>query len=214
MKSWLIRKDPDALKDWKQEEKGISKDEMAGRHHQLNGHEFKQIPGDTEGQGSLACCNLWSHKESDMTDRLNNNLLIRWSSDNFSDTEKWKFLSRVWLFVNPWTVQSMKFSRPEHEWVAFPFFRDISNPGIKPRSPALQADSLPVEPQGKPSVIQKPSGIWSSERMFYGRICWMSQKWVSMLASWAGTGDLFFKVKFLFLIEGGDLEAIKFLTEI
>ena len=41
----------------------------------------------------------------------------------FSDTEKWKLLSHVWLYVTPWTVQSMKFSRPKHEWVAFPFFR-------------------------------------------------------------------------------------------
>ena len=55
-KSWLIRKDPNAGKDWRQEEKGMTKDEMVGRHHQLNGHEFKQTLGDDKGQGSLACC--------------------------------------------------------------------------------------------------------------------------------------------------------------
>ena len=46
---------------------------MIGWHHQVNGHEFEQTPGDGEGQGSLACCSLWGHKESDTTERLNNN---------------------------------------------------------------------------------------------------------------------------------------------
>ena len=55
-KSWLIGKDPDAGKDWGQEEKGMTEDEMVGWHHGLNGHEFEQTLGDSEGQGSLACC--------------------------------------------------------------------------------------------------------------------------------------------------------------
>ena len=46
---------------------------MVGGHHQLNGHEFEQTPEDCEGQGSLACCSPWGHKESDMTEQLNNN---------------------------------------------------------------------------------------------------------------------------------------------
>ena len=71
-KSWLIRKDPDAGKDWRQEEKRTEKDKMAGWHHRFNGHEFEQTPGNGEGQGSLACCSLWGHKESDMTEWLNN----------------------------------------------------------------------------------------------------------------------------------------------
>ena len=54
VKNWLIGKDPDAGKDWGQEEKGTTEDEVVGRHHQLNGHEFEQTPGDSEGQGSLA----------------------------------------------------------------------------------------------------------------------------------------------------------------
>ena len=66
MKNWFIGKDPDAGKDWRQE-KGITEDEMVGWHHQLNGHEFEQTPGDGEGQRSLACCSPWGHKESDMT---------------------------------------------------------------------------------------------------------------------------------------------------
>ena len=63
--SWLIGKDPDVGKDWGQEEKGMTEDEMVGRHHWLNGHEFEQAPGDSERQGSLACCRPWGRKESD-----------------------------------------------------------------------------------------------------------------------------------------------------
>ena len=66
-KSWLTRKDPDAWKDWGQEEKGTTKDEMVGWHHWLNGHEFEQSLGYNEGQGSLVCCSSWSCKESDTT---------------------------------------------------------------------------------------------------------------------------------------------------
>ena len=68
---WLIRKYPDAGKDWRQEEKGTTEDEMVGWHHQLNGREFEQAPGVGDGQGSLVCCSPWGHKESDMTEWLN-----------------------------------------------------------------------------------------------------------------------------------------------
>ena len=63
----VIWKDPDAGKDWRQEEKGTTEDEMVGWHHWLNRHEFEQAPGDGEGQGSLACCSPWGQKESDTT---------------------------------------------------------------------------------------------------------------------------------------------------
>ena len=53
----------------------MTEDEMAGWHHQLNGHEFEQAPGDGEGQGSQACCSPWGHKESDTTEQLNNNII-------------------------------------------------------------------------------------------------------------------------------------------
>ena len=66
-----LEKDPDAGKDWRQEEKGSTEDEMVGWHHQLDGHEFKQSPGVGDGQGSLACCSPWGHKESDTIERLN-----------------------------------------------------------------------------------------------------------------------------------------------
>ena len=71
MKNWLIWKDPDAGKDWRQEEKGTTEDEMVGWHHQLYGQEFKQAPGIADGQGSLAWCSPWGRKESDTTEQLN-----------------------------------------------------------------------------------------------------------------------------------------------
>ena len=70
-KKWLIGKDPDAGKNWKQEEKGITEDEMIGWHHQLDEHEFEQALGGGDGQGNLACCIPWGHKELDTTERLN-----------------------------------------------------------------------------------------------------------------------------------------------
>ena len=70
-KSWLIREDPDAGKDWGQEEKGTTEDEMIGWHHWLDGHEFEWAPGVGDGQAGLACCTPWGHKESDTTEQLN-----------------------------------------------------------------------------------------------------------------------------------------------
>ena len=71
VKSWLIREDPDFGKDWRQEEKGMTEDEMVGWHHWLNEHEFEQVPED--GHGSLVCCSPWGCKESDTTEWLNDN---------------------------------------------------------------------------------------------------------------------------------------------
>ena len=73
---WLLRrtliwKDPDAGKDWGQEEKGMTEYKMAGWHHWLDGREFAWTPGVGDGQGGLACCNSWGHKEYDMTEQLN-----------------------------------------------------------------------------------------------------------------------------------------------
>ena len=91
VKSWLIGKYLDAGKDWGQEEKGMTEDEMAGWHHRLNGHGFGWTPGVGDGQGGLACCGSWSCKELDTTERLNwpelklpprghtiDTLLLRW----------------------------------------------------------------------------------------------------------------------------------------
>ena len=72
-KSQHIRKEPNAGKDWGQEEKGTTEDEMVGWHYRFNGHELGQTLGDSEGLGSLVCCNPWGWKELDTTDLLNNN---------------------------------------------------------------------------------------------------------------------------------------------
>ena len=71
VKSWLIGKDPAAGRDWGQEEKGTTEDEMAGWHHWLNGCESEWTPGVRDGQGGLACCDSWGHKESVTTEQLN-----------------------------------------------------------------------------------------------------------------------------------------------
>ena len=91
-KSWLIGKDSDAGRDWGQEEKGMTEDEMAEWHHWLNGHESEWTPGVGDGQGGLVCCDSWGRKESDTTERLiwteniylilsikSNNILFMWS---------------------------------------------------------------------------------------------------------------------------------------
>ena len=70
VKNWLTGKDPDAGKDWRQEKKRMTEDEMVGWYHQLNGHEFEQAPGVGDGMGSLVCCSPWSLKELDTTVHL------------------------------------------------------------------------------------------------------------------------------------------------
>ena len=70
-KSWLTGKDSDAGRDWGQEEKGMTEDEMVGWHHWLSGREFEWTLGVSDGQGGLACCDSWGRKESDMTEWLN-----------------------------------------------------------------------------------------------------------------------------------------------
>ena len=79
-KCWLIGKDSDAGRDWGQEEKGTTEDEMAGWHHRLNGRESEWTPGVGDGQGGLACCDSWGRKEVDTTEWLN------WTELNWS---KW-----------------------------------------------------------------------------------------------------------------------------
>ena len=81
-KSWLTEKDPDTGRDWGQEEKGTTEDEMAGWHHRLNGRKSEWTPGVGDGQGGLACCDSWGRKESDMTERLN---WTSWTEHSCSD---------------------------------------------------------------------------------------------------------------------------------
>ena len=94
VKNWLIWKDPDAGKDWGQEEKGMTVDEMVGWHHWLNGHEFEQALEVGDGQGSLVCCSPWGRKESDMTERLN------WSESNQEQVfDGIKYIPLYWTLI-------------------------------------------------------------------------------------------------------------------
>ena len=97
-KSRLVGKDPDAGKDWRQEEKGTTEDEMVGWHHQLDGHEFEQAPGASKGQGSLVCCSPWGRKESHMTYGLNNNKLVNTLGGQLGNTQLPLAGSGAWRF--------------------------------------------------------------------------------------------------------------------
>ena len=91
-KNWLIRKDPDAGKGWRQEEKGTTEDEMIEWYRWLDGHEFEQSLGVGDGQGSLACCSPWGHKELDLTEWLNSTQL-NWVLKNMpGDSVLWSSL--------------------------------------------------------------------------------------------------------------------------
>ena len=85
-KSWLIGRDCDGGRNWRQEKKGMTEDEMAGWHHWLDGHEFEWTLEVGDGQGGLVCCDSWSHKESDTTERLNWTEL-NWRKPNWDEEE-------------------------------------------------------------------------------------------------------------------------------
>ena len=91
-KNWLIGKDSDAGKDWRQEKKGMTEDEMVGSHHWLDGHEFEQASGVGDGQGSLA----WCCKEVDITERLN------WTEVEFSDYSRKSLSGTSWVLAKGW----------------------------------------------------------------------------------------------------------------
>ena len=133
VKNWLTGKDPDAVKDWRQEEKGKTENEIVGWHHWLNGHEFEQAPGVGDGQGSLVCCSPWVTKSwtwlSDWTEGYN----IQHGKCNYHWCmlkRKGKSLPCVWVFVAQWTytVHGILQARTL-EWVAIPFSRRSSQPG-------------------------------------------------------------------------------------
>ena len=87
--SRFIGKDPDAGKDCGQEEKRMTEDEMVGWHHRIIGHVLGQTLGDGEGQGGLVCCSPWGHKESDMTQQLNND--SSFPSEDTPDPSEWRW---------------------------------------------------------------------------------------------------------------------------
>ena len=88
--NWLICKAPDAGKDWRQEENGMTEDEMVGWPHQLNGHEFEQTPGVGDGQVGLACCSPWGHKRQTQ--------LSDWTELNVYINTVW--LQKCFSFIN------------------------------------------------------------------------------------------------------------------
>ena len=98
VKNWLFRKDPDAGKDWRQEEKGMTEDEMIGWHPWLDGPKFEQAPGVADRQGGLVCWSPWGCKESDTTEQLN------WTELLVYHVVVFQSLSHVHCFVTPWTA--------------------------------------------------------------------------------------------------------------
>ena len=109
-KSWLIGKDSDAGRDWGQEEKGMIEDEMAGWHHWLDGHESEWTPGVGDGQGGLACCDSWGHKELDTTERLNWTEVLPRSQSGSVNSGNW------WWTGRPGVLQFMGSQRVGHDW--------------------------------------------------------------------------------------------------
>ena len=95
-KNWLIGKDSDAGRDWGQEEKGTTEDEMAGWHHRLDGRESGWTPGVGDGQGGLVCCDSWGRKESDTTERLN------WTESKRVPTSSFPPLLCITLYFFSW----------------------------------------------------------------------------------------------------------------
>ena len=118
-KSWLIGKYSDAGRNWGQEEKGTTQDEMAGWHHWLNGRESEWTLGVGNGQGGLVCCNSWGHKELDMTEQMN------WTELKWLSRNSLVFFGR---FLPIWTnLVAIIFGSPLSTWrlmVIYFFFKD------------------------------------------------------------------------------------------
>ena len=119
-----VSKNPESRKYWGQEEKGMTEDEMVGRHHQLNGHGFGWTPGVCDGQGGLVCCGSWGHKESDTTEWLYWMQTDLWKTEHRKSSpgdmvdllESILFLSQVagWEITHPGPLQNLCFSSSEH----------------------------------------------------------------------------------------------------
>ena len=104
VKNWPVGKVPDIGKDWRQEEKGMTEDEMVGWHRRLNGHEFEKTPGVGNRQGGLTCCSPWGCEVSDMTERLNwtdFDKIVKWLSLEFIKPYKaWVLGDLVYTYSN------------------------------------------------------------------------------------------------------------------
>ena len=120
-KNQLTGKDADAGKNWRQEEKGMTEDEMVGWYHRLYGHEFEPAPQVGEGQGGLVCCSSWCHKESDTTEQLKKNKVSCISCPNqkfylslfwfcFISIDGWHYsFIIVWKFLLQFTKKKLGF---------------------------------------------------------------------------------------------------------
>ena len=113
VKKWLIWKDPDSGKDWRQEEEGTTEDEMVAWCHQLDGHEFEQALGIGGGQERLACCSPWSRKEPDTTEWLNRTVYIMIVWFTYGDLYIYVYLctrtGKTFTHIHMWlSVQSNK----------------------------------------------------------------------------------------------------------
>ena len=162
MQSQLIGKHPKAGKYWGQEEKGAIEDEMVGWYHWLNGHEFEQTLGASEGQGSLVCCSSWGCKESDMTKQLNNNKVLQLCFSlsylrdlidylvlkiyQFSSVQS---LSHVWLFVTPWTTAHQASLSITNSWSPL---KPMSIESMMPSNHLILCRSLLLLPWIFPSI--------------------------------------------------------------
>ena len=111
-KNWLIGKDPDAGKDWKQEQKRPTEDEMVWWHHQVNGHEFEQALGVGDGQGSLVCCSPWGCKDSDTTEWLD------WKKDLCWNTALWNLWMKDSLVLEPGNPRAHSLGNYWKSWCA------------------------------------------------------------------------------------------------
>ena len=119
VKSWLIGKDPNAGRDWGQEEKRTTEDEMAGWHHWLDGCESEWTLGVGGGQGGLACCDSWGCKESDTTEQLN------WTELNHS-SKTWTVIDRCWR-LSVGMSKSWKFQKDSVTWFEEFYFQELYN---------------------------------------------------------------------------------------
>ena len=152
-----LGKDPDAEKDWREEEKGTTEDEMVGWHHWLDGPKFEQAPRDGYGQGSLVCCSLWGLKMSDMTERLN--WIKPFSNNTISQIHsQFKLIVLTVCTVMFWfsIVRLTVFLfRPSHSACEI----SILWLGINPLSPPVEgsSESYPLDHQGnpKPNLLLK-----------------------------------------------------------
>ena len=142
MKNWLIEKDPDAGKDWRQA-KGRAEDEMAGWHHWFDGHESEWTPGVGDGQGGLVCCDSWGRRESDTTERLNWTELKKRKSIPYSAFLKLPCSPLLWGW-EPQVAQPFFFS---NRFSDLPLPTTPCHPSL-PQSPGKASQLISLQPHG------------------------------------------------------------------